>query len=139
MANQLPTEITMGSQLSEIAAVIERLRSDPELLSRIHGREAAFLIAMREALVNAVTHGNRHDTSRKVYVQYVCEPDNSLSIVIRDDGDGFDPSSVPIPKDLGEDRGRGIHFMTFCMDEVQFRRNGTEVYMRIAAHQDPEA
>jgi anti-sigma regulatory factor (Ser/Thr protein kinase) len=62
MANQLPTEITMTSQLSEIATVIERLRSDPELSSRIHGRETAFLIAMREALVNAVTHGNRHDT-----------------------------------------------------------------------------
>jgi len=139
MANQLPTEITMASQLSAIAIVIEILRSDPELSSRIHGRETAFLIAMREALVNAVTHGNRHDTSRKVYVQYVCEPDDSLSIVIRDEGAGFDPSSVPIPKDLGEDRKRGIHLMASCMDEVQFRRSGTEVYMKIAAHQDPEA
>ena len=139
MANQLPTEITMRGQLSEIAAIMERLRSDPELLSRINGREAAFQIAMREALVNAVTHGNRHDPSRTVYVQYVCEPDNSLSIVIRDEGDGFDPSSVLIPKDLGEDRKRGIHLMASCMDEVQFRRSGTEVYMRIAAHHDPEA
>jgi anti-sigma regulatory factor (Ser/Thr protein kinase) len=138
MANQLPTEITMASQLSDIATVIERLRSDPALSSRIHGRDAAFEIAMREALVNAVTHGNRHDPSRTVYVQYVCEPDNSLSIVIRDEGDGFEPSSVLIPKDLGEDRRRGIHRMTSCMDEVQFRRNGTEVYMRIPAHQDPE-
>jgi anti-sigma regulatory factor (Ser/Thr protein kinase) len=139
MANQLHTEITMGSQLSEVAAVVERLRSDPELLSRIHGREAAFLIAMREALVNAVSHGNRHDPSRTVYVQYVCEPDNSLSIVIRDEGDGFDPSSVLIPKDLGEDRNRGIHLMTSYMDEVQFRRNGTEVYMRMTGHQDSDA
>jgi serine/threonine-protein kinase RsbW len=139
MANQSPTEITMASQLSDIATVIERLRSDPALSSRIHEREAAFQIAMREALVNAVIHGNRHDPSRTVYVQYVCEPDNSLSIVIRDEGDGFEPSSVPIPKDLGEDRRRGIHLMTSCMDEVQFRRNGTEVYMRIGAHQGPEA
>ena len=139
MANQLHTEITMGSQLSEIAAVIERLRSDPELLSLIHGREAAFLIAMREALVNAVTHGIRHDPSRTVYVQYVCEPDNSVSIVIRDEGDGFDPNRVPIPKDLGEDRRRGIHLMTSYIDEVQFRRNGTEVYMRMIGHQGPKA
>ena len=79
MANQLPTEITMRSQLSEIAGVIERLRSDPELLSRINGREGAFLIAMREALVNAVTHGNCHDTSRKVHVQYVCEGSTTSS------------------------------------------------------------
>jgi anti-sigma regulatory factor (Ser/Thr protein kinase) len=139
MTNQLHTEITMGSQLSEITAMIERLRSDPELLSRIHGREAAFLIAMREALVNAVTHGNRHDTSRKVYVQYACESDDSLSILIRDEGDGFDPSIVPIPKDMGEDSKRGIHLMASCMDEVQFRRNGTEVYMRMTGHQYSEA
>jgi anti-sigma regulatory factor (Ser/Thr protein kinase) len=139
MVNQLPTEITMASQVGEIAAVIERLRSDPELSSRIHGRETAFLIAMREALVNAVTHGNRHDTSRKVYVQYACEPDDSLSIVIRDEGAGFDPSSVPIPKDLGEDRKRGIHLMASCMDEIQFRRNGTEVCMRMTGHQDSDA
>jgi anti-sigma regulatory factor (Ser/Thr protein kinase) len=69
MANQLQTEITMGSQLDEIAAVIERLRSDPALLSRICGREVAFRIAMWEALTNAVTHGNHYDASRKVYVQ----------------------------------------------------------------------
>lgn len=139
MANQLHAEITMASQVGEIATVVERLRSDPQVSSRIHGREAAFLIAMREALVNAVTHGNRYDASRKVYVQYICEPDDSLSIVIRDEGDGFNPNDVPIPKDMGEDSRRGIHLMTSCMDEVQFRKNGTEVYMRIAAHQDPEA
>jgi anti-sigma regulatory factor (Ser/Thr protein kinase) len=139
VASDLQTEITMRSQLGEIAEVIARLRSDPELLSRIRGREAAFLIAMREALANAVTHGNNHDGFKKVYVQYTCAPDNSLSTLIRDEGDGFDPNDVPIPKDLGEDSRRGIHRMTSCMDEVQFRRNGTEVYMRMTAHQDPSA
>ena len=139
MASELQTEITMRSQLGEIADLIERLRSDPELLSRIRGREAAFVIAMREALANAVTHGNRHDGFKTVYVQYLCEPDNSLSILIRDEGDGFDPSKVPVPKDMGQDTKRGIYLMTSYMDEVQFRRNGTEVYMRMIAHQDPSA
>ena len=139
MGGQLQTEIGMRSQLGEIADVIERLRSDPEVLARICGREAAFVIAMREALANAVTHGNRHDGFKKVYVQYTCEPDNSLSILIRDEGDGFDPNDVPIPKDIGEDNRRGIYLMTSCMDEVQFRGNGTEVYMRMTAHQDPSA
>jgi anti-sigma regulatory factor (Ser/Thr protein kinase) len=131
MANQLQTEITMGSQLDEIAVVIERLRSDPELLSRICGREAAFRIAMWEALTNAINHGNNYDASRRVYVQYSCESDDSLSIVIRDEGEGFDPTDVQIPKDTGEDRKRGIYLMTLLMDEVQFRKNGTEVYMRM--------
>jgi anti-sigma regulatory factor (Ser/Thr protein kinase) len=107
MAHQLPTKITTRSQLSEIAAAIERLRSDPKLLSRINGREGAFLIAMREALVNAVIHGNHHDDSKKVYIQYTCEPNDSMSIVIRDEGAGFDPKDVPVPKDMGEDSKRG--------------------------------
>jgi hypothetical protein len=107
MASELQTEITMRSQLGEIADVIERLRSDPEVLARICGREAAFLIAMREALANAVTHGNRHDGFKKVYVQYTCEPDSSLSILVRDEGDGFHPSEVPIPKDMGQDTSLG--------------------------------
>jgi anti-sigma regulatory factor (Ser/Thr protein kinase) len=139
MANQLQTEIAMGSQVGEIAGVIERLRSEPELLSRINGREAAFLIALREALVNAVTHGNRYDAAGKVYVQYTWEPDDSLSILIRNEGEGFDPSSIPIPKDLREDRRRGIPPLTAYRDEVQFRRNGTKVYVRMIGHQGPEA
>jgi anti-sigma regulatory factor (Ser/Thr protein kinase) len=139
MTNQLHTEISMGSQLSESTVVIERLQSDPELLSRIHGREAAFLMAMREVLVNAVTHGNRHDTSRKVYVQYACESDDSLSILIRDEGDGFDPGIVPIPKDMEEDRKRGVHLVDSCMIEIQFRRNGTGVCMRMTGHEDSDA
>ena len=139
MTNQLHTEITMNSQLSEITAVIERLRSDLEVLSRIRRREAAFLIAMREVLVNAVTHGNHHDTSRKVYVQYTFEPDDFLSILIQDEGDGFDPSIVPIPKDMGEGGKRGSYLMDSCMNELQFRKNGPEVYMRMTGHQDSDA
>ena len=108
MASQLQTEITIGSQSCEVTTVIERLRTDPEVLSRIHGREAAFLIAMREALMNAITHGNRGIPSKKVHVRYSCEPDSSLLISIRDEGDGFDPNSVPIPKNTGEDQRRGF-------------------------------
>jgi predicted HTH transcriptional regulator len=65
MVNELRIEIAMRSQLGESADVIERLQSDPELVSRIRGREAAFVIAMREALANAVTHGNHHNGLRK--------------------------------------------------------------------------
>jgi anti-sigma regulatory factor (Ser/Thr protein kinase) len=118
MTEQLQIEITMESKLGAVSTMIERFRSDPQLSSRILGRETAFLMAMREALVNAVTHGNHHDPSRKIYVRYSCEPDNALSISIRDEGEGLDPSSVPRTSDMGEDRRLGIHLMTSCMDEV---------------------
>jgi serine/threonine-protein kinase RsbW len=137
MARSLQIEITLESRLDEIPATIGKLRSDPELLSRIEGREAAFLIALREALVNAITHGNRNERSRRVYVHYTCEPDNALSIAIRDEGDGFEPRTVLAPKDIGRDRGWGIYLMISCMDEVRFRKSGTEVYMHMKGRNKP--
>jgi serine/threonine-protein kinase RsbW len=137
MARSLQIEITLESRLDEIPATIGKLQSDPELLSRIEGREAAFLIALREALVNAITHGNRNERSRRVYVQYTCEPDNALSISIRDEGDGFEPRTVLTPKDIGVDRGWGIFLMISCMDEVRFRKNGSEVYMHMKGRNKP--
>jgi serine/threonine-protein kinase RsbW len=121
----------MESRLSLIPATVEKISSDPELRPRLEGRELEFYVAVSEALANAVTHGNRNDPSRKVHVRYDCEPDDELSILIRDEGRGFDPGNVSIPKGLGEDQNLGIWLIRSCMDEVQFRNKGTEVYMRL--------
>jgi len=54
-------------------------------------------------------------------------------IVIRDQGDGFDPNNVPNPlavENLEAEHGRGIHLMKLAMDEVSFERGGTEVHIR---------
>jgi len=127
----LSKEISMESRLSPIPATVEKIRSDPELRSRLEGRELDFYVAVSEALANAITHGNQNDPSRKVYVRYTCEPDDELSILIRDEGGGFNPGNVPMPKDIAEYRNLGIWLMRPCMDEVQFQNNGTEVYMRL--------
>jgi serine/threonine-protein kinase RsbW len=116
----LSKEISMESRLSPIPATVEKIRSDPELRSRLEGRELDFYVAVSEALANAVTHGNHNDLSRKVYVRYNCEPDDELSILIRDEGCGFDPENLPIPKKRSEDQNLGIWLMRSCMDEVQF-------------------
>jgi anti-sigma regulatory factor (Ser/Thr protein kinase) len=133
----LINEIAMESRLSLIPATIEKLRSNSELRSCLDGRNSAFYIAMSEALANAVTHGNRNAPSRKVYVRWTCEPDGALSILVRDEGNGFDPEDIATPKNSGEDRNRGIPLMRSYMDDVQFRNNGTEVYMRMNELQRP--
>jgi serine/threonine-protein kinase RsbW len=130
-------EIAMESRLSLIPATIEKLRSIPELRSCLDGRNSAFYIAMSEALANAVTHGNRDEPSRRVYVRWACEPDGAVSILVRDEGNGFDPGNIATSKDIGEDRNRGISLMRSFMDDVQFRNNGTEVYMRMNGSQLP--
>jgi serine/threonine-protein kinase RsbW len=126
----------MESRLSLVPAMVEKLRSDPEMRSRIEGREAAFCVAVSEALANAVTHGNRNDPSRKVLVRCTFEPD-AVSIVIRDEGTGFDPEEVAAPKDVGEDRNRGIPLIRSCVDEIRFRNHGSEIYMRMNGRQRP--
>jgi serine/threonine-protein kinase RsbW len=127
----LSKEISMESRLGLIPATVEELRSDPRVRSCLEGRELDFYVAVSEALTNAVTHGNRNDPSRKVYVRYTCEPGDGLSILIRDEGSGFNSWHVPVPKGIQEDRNLGIWLMRSCMDEVQFRSKGTEVYMRL--------
>jgi serine/threonine-protein kinase RsbW len=131
-------EIVMESWSSLIPATVEKLLSDLELQSRLYGRELAFRIAVSEALANAVTHGNHNQPSKKVYIRYFCEPNDALSILVRDEGHGFDPRNVPTPNDVGEDRNRGIYLMRSCMDEIQFQNDGTEVLMRMNGRKRPK-
>jgi anti-sigma regulatory factor (Ser/Thr protein kinase) len=128
-------QILMYSRLRDIPATIERLRLDSELQSCIEGREFAFTVAMQEALANAIVHGNHREVTRKVYVRYICEPGHALSILIRDEGDGFDPSNISSAKATDIDHGMGIRLMRASMDEVRFRKGGTEIYMRMNARE----
>ena len=132
-----PNEIAMESRSSLIPATVEKLLSDLELKSRLNGRELAFRIAVSEALANAVTHGNHNQPSKKVYIRYSCGPDDALSVQVRDEGRGFDPGNVSTPTDVGEDLNRGIYLMKSCMDEIQFRNGGTEVFMRMNGRKGP--
>ena len=91
-------------------------------------------IAIRECMVNAVVHGNRYNSRKKVHLKVERSAD-SLTIVVRDEGDGFDPSAVPDPLDaenLLRGSGRGVMLMQSFMDEFQISRGqpqGTEVKM----------
>jgi|ERR1700680_4645396 len=89
--------------------------------------------ALREALANAIIHGNHQDPNKKVRICCACQPDRGLLIVVKDEGDGFDPATVPSPL-VGENiyaaHGRGIFLINQMMDAVEFRKGGTEIHMR---------
>jgi serine/threonine-protein kinase RsbW len=79
-------------------------------------------VAVREAVVNAIKHGNHADESKRVSMTFVLEP-RSLEVVVRDEGGGFDPATVPNPtaaENLLKACGRGIFFMRSFMDEVSY-------------------
>ena len=89
-------------------------------------------IAICEALANAVIHGNHEQKSKSVRISCRVEPSHCVSIVVRDQGSGFDPCAVPdptSPENLGAEHGRGILMMKAFMDEVHFEKGGTEVHM----------
>lgn len=91
-------------------------------------------MAVREAVTNAVVHGNGRDETKSVEVG-VTDRGSALVITVRDEGAGFDPSTVPDPTDpqnLLKASGRGILFMRTFMDEVEWERHpegGTLVRM----------
>jgi serine/threonine-protein kinase RsbW len=91
-------------------------------------------LAVREALANAIVHGNQCDPEKVVGILVAVNERCDLLIIIRDSGSGFDPSRVPDPTvgdSLLASHGRGIFFMQKFMDKVDFRfGQGTEVIMR---------
>jgi anti-sigma B factor antagonist len=97
--------------------------------------EAAAQIAMavREAAVNAVLHGNAYDSRKKIGLRFEQDGER-LVIIVRDQGKGMDPHTVPdplAPENLLKQSGRGIFLMRAFMDEVHIRNldPGTEVTM----------
>ncbi len=97
---------------------------------------AAFGIdmAVREAITNAVVHGNQEDEAKSVEIVFSCAA-NTLEIEVSDQGEGFDSASVPDPTEpanLLKTSGRGIFLMRSFMDQVEWLarpEGGTTVRM----------
>jgi serine/threonine-protein kinase RsbW len=94
-------------------------------------------VAIRESVINAIKHGNRNDTSKHVFVEFLSAPGDEpgLCILVRDQGEGFDPEALADPLDpdnLLKPSGRGIFLIRNFMDDVRLRRapeGGMEVRM----------
>jgi serine/threonine-protein kinase RsbW len=128
-------ELSLRSEVSAISPFVDTLMRLIRKCQWVPGNEADIEIALREALANAVIHGNHEDHGKHVYVGCRCGTDE-VSFVIRDEGQGFDISAVPDPtaaENIGSSQGCGIYLMKSLMDEVRFERGGSVVYMRKAA------
>lgn len=92
-------------------------------------------LAVSEALSNAMVHGNKLDPKKDVIVSVKISK-NKLTLSIKDEGEGFEPNSVPdptMPENILRDSGRGIHIMRSFIDQVSynFSSTGTELKLVI--------
>jgi serine/threonine-protein kinase RsbW len=88
-------------------------------------------LALEEALVNAIKHGNQMDRTKKIHITYRITPER-LEIDIADEGPGFDPSDVPDPmaaENLERPCGRGLLLIRHYMNEVIFHPPGNRLTM----------
>jgi serine/threonine-protein kinase RsbW len=122
---------------SSIEAVSEAAAAVSEFMSNIGLAEDVVFgvdMAVREAITNAVVHGNKLDAAKVVELRLRNTPE-AFEITVHDQGIGFDPNNVPDPtkdENILKTSGRGIFFMRNFMDEVKWSTDpagGTNVRM----------
>ncbi len=128
------TELSLPSRIETVATAAAAVA---EFVGRSGiSDDAAFGIdmAVREAVTNAVLHGNREDDNKTVDIVLKSSPD-AVEISVHDQGPGFNPEEVPDPtanENILKASGRGIFFMRTFMDEVDWLirpEGGTTVRM----------
>jgi serine/threonine-protein kinase RsbW len=132
----------MPSKVQAISPLVDRLMRLIEGSQCVPGEEFDVELALREALENAVVHGNQEDPDTQVHVRCRCQPGKEISIVVTDQGKGFDFEKTAgngITSNPDSEHGRGIQLMNAYMDDVHFERGGSEVRMRKRARNTPRS
>ena len=89
-------------------------------------------VGFEEALRNAMIHGNKSMAGKKVRIETQIT-DSFVQISVEDEGDGFDPDSLPDPtldENLLKEGGRGVYLIRHLLDEVRFEKDGRKVIMK---------
>jgi serine/threonine-protein kinase RsbW len=126
-----PLEVVIPSEPAEA----RRFQDEIERGLKSHGFDErdifAIKLALEEALVNAIKHGNRMDRTKKISISYrICS--DKFEIRIIDEGKGFNPKDVPDPlaaENLERPCGRGLLLMRHYMTEVVYDPPGNRLFM----------
>jgi serine/threonine-protein kinase RsbW len=120
----------------QIPSIIENIRMIESFIDnakeRFHLDEDLYgniMIAVTEAVNNAIKHGNGGNSSKNILLNLTLN-EKLLKFVIKDEGSGFDHNELPdptAPENLEKPGGRGIFLMKHLSDEVEFRENGKTV------------
>lgn len=115
------------SELEELLGKIERtFKIDKEKFYKI-------LIAITEAVINAIQHGNKWDPNKRVFLNISAQK-HKINVEVADEGEGFNPLIIQdprAPENIKKEHGRGIFIIRFFADSVQIKtgKTGTKVKM----------
>ena len=127
-----PTELILKSdpqKINEVESFVKQFAQDLEINENIFPN---ILISVTEAVNNAIIHGNQRNINKEVKI-YLEESEATLTIIVSDQGSGFNPSNVPDPtleENLDKLGGRGVFLIQQLCDKVFFKNNGRTVEMK---------
>lgn len=124
-------EFELPSDLALMNGVLEYLQERVAKLGLIRPERSNLFVALDEAFVNAVKHGNKNDLTKMVKITAELSP-NEAAFTVEDQGEGFDIREIPNPCDpenLFRTSGRGVLLIYNIMDEVEYNAQGNRVKM----------
>jgi len=124
-------EFELPSDLALMNGVLEYLQERVAKLGLIRPERSNLFVALDEAFVNAVKHGNKSDPTKLVRITAELTP-KEASFTVEDEGEGFDIREIPDPCDpanLFRASGRGVLLIYNIMDEVEYNAQGNRVKM----------
>ena len=124
-------DLELPSDLTLMNAVLEYLLDRVAKLGLVQVEQSNLFVALDEAFVNAVKHGNRNDPGKLLRVTAELSAREAI-FTVEDEGDGFDVREIPDPRDpanLFKSSGRGVLLIYNIMDEVEYSERGTRLKM----------
>ena len=121
----------MPSDLRHLDGVLDYLNERMLRLGIVNSDDSEVLIALDEAIVNAIKHGNKCDPRKAVHIVAEFSADG-VRFIVADEGAGFELENVPDPTEpcrLLEPSGRGLLLINHIMDEVRFNQCGNRLEM----------
>jgi len=125
---------SLAENIRIIESFIDNAKEKYHLNDDIYGN---IMIAVTEAVNNAIRHGNKDNSSKNVSISLSLE-DGMIKFKVQDEGNGFDFHKLPdptAPENISKPGGRGIFLMKHLSDEVDFKENGKVVELSFYVNQ----
>lgn len=132
-------EFELPSSISIMHSILDYLMKRVEKLGVVKAEQSNLFVALDEAFVNAVKHGNKFDAAKLVRIVADVSK-KEARFTIEDQGEGFDVNSIPDPLDpqnLFKTSGRGVLFIYNIMDEVEYNERGNRLTMVKRCEHEP--